>query len=162
MRLISTAVIDLQPKPKDALQVRVLFGNGNTIAATSKFEVFHHWQELLEIVQGLESSERNSLPGLLELAAQTWKDHPAPSTQDGIEAWVRAFCQRRDILKLAKSNDFREKLRNYLTLLIQHSQGRVCQREQAEECDKQIQNWLKLAAFVLRNREIKLQHQVNN
>ncbi len=156
------AVIDLQPKPKDALQVRVLFGNGNTIAATSKFEVFHHWQILLEIVEGLEASDRNSLPGLLELAAQTWKDHPAPSTQDGIEAWVRAFCQRRDILKLTKSTDFREKLRNYLTLLTQHSQERVFQREQAEECDKQIQNWLKLAAFVLRNREIKLKHQVNN
>ena len=145
-----------EKKPKDAVQVRVLFGNGNTIAATSKFEVFHHWQELLSIVEGLESSERNSLPGLLELAAQIWTDHPAPSTEDAIKAWVKAFCQRRDILKLTQSTDFSEKLRKYLILLIQNSQEKVCKREQAEEWHKQIQNWLKLAAFVLRNREITI------
>ena len=156
------AVIDLQQKPKDAVQVRVLFGNGNTIAASSKFEVFHHWQELLEMVQNLTTSEPNSLPGLFELAAQIWKDHPAPSTEDAIEAWVRAFCQRRDILKLTKSTDFQEKLREYLALLIKYSQEKVCKSEQAEECDKQIQNWLKLAAFVLRNREINLKNQVDN
>jgi CRISPR-associated protein Cmr2 len=144
------AVIDLEPKQKDAVQVRVLFGNGNTLSATSKFEVFHYWQELLETLQNLEVKERNSLSALLEQAAQTWKDHPAPLNKDAIEAWTRAFCQRREILnnQVFLARDFPSKLQEYLIKIIAQTQP--------QDCDSEIQNWLKLAAFVLRNREIKL------
>jgi CRISPR-associated protein Cmr2 len=135
---------------KDAVQVRVLFGNGNTLSATSKFHVFHCWQELLETVQKLKVSNCNSLPALLEQAAQTWKEHPAPLTRDAINVWVRAFSDRRDILAGNDSNSsaIEIQLARYLRSLIEQTQE--------SECDKQIQNWLKLAAFVLRNRQIKL------
>jgi CRISPR-associated protein Cmr2 len=144
------AVIDLEPKQKDAVQVRVLFGNGNTLSATSKFEVFHYWQELLETVQTLPTSDRNSLSALLEQAAQTWKEHPAPLNKDAIEAWTRAFCQRREILnnQVFLDRDFPTKLQKYLSKIIAQTQP--------QDCDSEIQNWLKLAAFVLRNREINL------
>lgn len=159
------AIIDWDRKPKDAVQVRVLFGNGNTLSATSKFKVFNHWQELLETIQNLEVSDRNSLPALLEQAAQTWKNHPAPLTQirtqengekDVIDVWVRAFCQRREILLEENSQVIEKQLAQYLRSLIKHTQEIENYQDKAEECDKQIQNWLKLAAFVLRNREIKL------
>ncbi len=157
------AVIEGKNPPKQekyAVQVRVIFGNGNILKATSKFEVFHYWQELLETIQNLEVSQRNSLPALFEQAAQTWQDHPAPPTKDAIAAWTKAFCDRRESLKIDQSatSDIQEKLSNYVQLLIEQTQDKPCQQEKAKECDKQIQNWLKLAAFVLRNREIKLKH----
>jgi CRISPR-associated protein Cmr2 len=34
-------------KKKDAVQVRVLYANGNILRATSKFNTFHQWQLLL-------------------------------------------------------------------------------------------------------------------
>ncbi len=165
---------------KDAVQVRVLFGNGNILTATSKFEVFHHWQELLESVEKLKLSDkpndmaesfrlasqqvvsplgqtqplRNSLPALLELAAQTWKDHPAP--KDAIEPWTQAFCQRRESLNIqsSTSQDFSDNLQAFLKIIIAQTQP--------QDCDREIENWLKLAAFVIRNREIKLKYKVNN
>jgi CRISPR-associated protein Cmr2 len=143
------AIIEGEHKPKDAVQVRVLFGNGNTLSATSKFEVFHHWQKLLETLQTLPNSDRNSLSALLEQAAQTWKEHPAPFTDPGvINAWVKAFCDRREILSQDNSKAIETQLALYLQSLIEQTQE--------SECDRQIQNWLKLAAFVLRNREINL------
>lgn len=144
------AIIDGENNPKDAVQVKVLFGNGNILSATSKFDVFHCWQELLETVQNLEVSDRHSLPALLEQAAQTWKDHPAPLNNSAIAAWTKAFCNQREILnnQALMAQDFPTKLQEYLTKIIAPTQP--------EDCDNEIQNWLKLAAFVLRNREIQL------
>jgi CRISPR-associated protein Cmr2 len=56
---------------KDAVQVRVLYSNGNTLNATSKFGVFHSWQSLLNATPNLESA-------MFEQAAQLWSQHPAP------------------------------------------------------------------------------------
>ena len=142
------AVIEGENKPKDAVRVRVLFGNGNSLSATSKFQVFNCWQQLLETVTKLEVKERNSLPALLEQAAQTWQDHPAP--QDAIEPWAKAFCQRRESLNRQNSftQDFANSLQTFLKAIFTQTQP--------QDRDGEIQNWLKLAAFVIRNREIKI------
>ena len=139
--------INGENKPKDAVQVRVLFANGNILSATSKFEVFHCWQQLIEVVRELDIGDVYSLSALFELAAQNWQNHPAPFTEDAIKAWTRVFCDRREIVSDLK---FPEKLLEYLQKIIAQTQE--------EDRDSEIKNWLKLAAFVLRNREIKLKN----
>ena len=145
------AVVAGENKPKDAVQVRVLFGNGNLLSATSKFEVFNCWQQLLESGVKLEVNDRNSLPALLEQAAKTWKEHPA--TKKAIEPWTQAFCSRRESLSdlSSMSQDFSHSLQTFLKIIFAQTQS--------QDCDREIQNWLKLAAFVLRNREIKLKQK---
>ncbi|MFO0143146.1 MAG: type III-B CRISPR-associated protein Cas10/Cmr2, partial [Aphanizomenon sp.] len=51
---------------KDAVQVRVLYGNGNTLKSTAKFDVFSEWQQL--ITNDLESA-------IFEQAASLWSQH---------------------------------------------------------------------------------------
>ena len=60
-------------KEKDAVQVKVLFGSGNVLQATSQFSVFNQWTELVNIRQ------ENIEGSLFEQAAQLWKQHPAPA-----------------------------------------------------------------------------------
>lgn len=137
----------LEPAKKDAVQVRVIYSNGNTLKATSKFKVFDQWRSLLE--GPVTSEQETSLPALFEQAAQVWEQHPAPMPE-AIVPWVTAFCDRRDLFKddpEAKQN-FHEKLTSFLQDLWH--------RTSEEDRDCEIQTWLKLAAFVLRNRHIKL------
>ncbi|PSB28966.1 type III-B CRISPR-associated protein Cas10/Cmr2 [filamentous cyanobacterium Phorm 46] len=129
-------------KQKDAVQVRILYGNGNILQATCKFDVFHQWQELIAIPD-LDSA-------IFEQAATIWNQHPAP-IYEAIEPWTNAFCSRREALK--GDELMREEFQR---LLIQFLQGLWQTTESGTECDRQINNWLKLAAFLIRNRDIKL------
>jgi len=124
------------------VQVRILYGNGNILKATCKFDVFHQWQELIAI-PGLDSA-------IFEQAATIWNQHPAP-IYEAIEPWTNAFCSRREALK--GDELMREEFQR---LLIQFLQGLWQTTESGTECELQINNWLKLAAFLIRNRDIKL------
>ncbi|MFM5997996.1 MAG: type III-B CRISPR-associated protein Cas10/Cmr2 [Dolichospermum sp.] len=129
-----------EKKAKDAVQVRVIYGNGNTLKSTAKFDVFYQWQQLIQ--QDLESA-------IFEQAASLWSQHPAPS-QEAIIPWSRLFCDRRDQFQEDKDNkkQFQEALADFLKALFITTQSKYL--------DSEIQNWLKLAAFVKRNRHIKL------
>ncbi|AFZ61248.1 type III-B CRISPR-associated protein Cas10/Cmr2 [Anabaena cylindrica FACHB-243] len=125
---------------KDAVQVRVLYGNGNTLKSTAKFDVFHQWQQLIK--GDLDSA-------IFEQAASLWSQHPAPS-QEAIKPWTKLFCDRRDQFQTDKTakEQFQIALADFLTALFSTTQ--------TKNLDTEIQNWLKLAAFVKRNRHIKL------
>jgi CRISPR-associated protein Cmr2 len=126
-------------KCKDAVQVRVIYGNGNVLRATSKFDTFNLWQELLEIAD-LESA-------IFEQAATVWEQHPVP-TPEAIAMWCKAFCDRREQL----TDDNRERFHKALTNFLE----RLWVTTEAKDCDREVQNWLKLAAFTLRKRNIKI------
>jgi CRISPR-associated protein Cmr2 len=138
---------------KDAVQVRVLYGNGNILKATSKFDVFDQWRKLIDFQQQHPEID----PALFEQAAEVWSQHPVPMPA-AISAWTQAFCSRRDAL----SNDpalqaqFRHHLASLLGDLWLTAQHDADERKMAQERDRQVQNWLKLAAFVLRQRDIKI------
>jgi len=129
---------------KDAVQVQVLYGNGNKLTATSKFEVFSQWQSILSLIDNLE-------PSLFEQAASLWEQHPAP-VYEAIPAWVTAFCNRRDFFagNDADKEKFAKALSEWLKTLWEKTQDDPKERQEA------IMNWLKLAAFVLRKRHIVL------
>jgi CRISPR-associated protein Cmr2 len=129
---------------KDAVQVRVMYQNGNILASTSKFKVFKCWRKLLEISKKLELDAL-----LFEQVATVWAQHPAPDLT-AIDPWCRAFCDRREALKNDKeiSQIFRDALVNFLTKLMQYTQP--------AELDAEVKNWLKLAAFTVRRRHIEL------
>lgn len=144
---------DGQKYPKDAVQVRVLYGNGNILKATSKFDVLNQWKELVNFQQQHPEID----PALFEQAAEVWRQHPVPMLT-AIPTWTQAFCSRRDALSsdLDLQNQFREYLANLLSDLWLTAQYDSDERKMAKERDRQIQNWLKLAAFVLRKRDIKI------
>jgi len=123
---------------KDAVQVRVIYGNGNMLRATCKFDTFRQWQALLSLPK-LE-------PALFEQAATVWEQHPVP-IYEAIDAWCIAFCDRREKLTDNK-DDFQAALANFFKDLWTTTE--------AKDRDREIQNWLKLAAFTLRKREIKI------
>lgn len=125
---------------KDAVQIRILYGNGNTLKSTAKFDVFHEWQKLL-------TSPEDS--AIFEQAASLWSQHPAPN-QAALIPWTKVFCDRRDQFQNNESakKDFQSNLAEFLSKLLLTTK--------AEELDNEIQSWLKLAAFVKRNRDIKL------
>ncbi|MBW4667108.1 MAG: type III-B CRISPR-associated protein Cas10/Cmr2 [Cyanomargarita calcarea GSE-NOS-MK-12-04C] len=126
---------------KDAVQVRILYGNGNTLKATAKFDIFHQWQELIQVNPDIEAS-------IFEQATNLWEKHPAP-IKEAIPAWTQAFCDRREQLKDETiKQQFQQVLSKFLSNLWDTTTP--------EELDTQIQTWLKLAAFTLRNRKIKL------
>lgn len=131
---------DGEEKKKDAVQVRVIYGNGNTLKSTAKFDVFHEWQQL--ITNDLESA-------IFEQAASFWSQHPAPSLE-AIVPWTRLFCDRRDQFQNDQdgTNDFQQKLAEFLKALFITTE--------TKQLDNEIQNWLKLAAFVKRKRDIKV------
>ncbi len=128
---------------KDAVQVRVLYGNGNILKSTAKFDVFHQWQNLTS------NPSLQTEAAIFEQASTLWSQHPAPMIE-AIVPWTRAFCDRRDQFlgdELAKK-DFQDALSEFLKTLWDMTEEK--------NRDSEIQNWLKLAAFVKRNREIKL------
>jgi len=125
---------------KDAVQVRVLYSNGNTLKSTAKFDVFSEWQQL--ITNDLESA-------IFEQAASLWSQHPAPSLE-AIVPWTKAFCDRRDQFQNDEDakKDFQKQLANFLTALFITTE--------TKQLDNEIESWLKLAAFVKRKRDIKV------
>ncbi|MDJ0507494.1 MAG: type III-B CRISPR-associated protein Cas10/Cmr2 [Nostocales cyanobacterium LE14-WE12] len=153
-----------EKKAKDAVQVRVLYGNGNTLKSTAKFCVFHQWQQL--ITNDLESA-------IFEQAASLWSQHPAPSLE-AIVPWTKAFCDRRDQFQNDEDakKEFQKQLADFLTALfitsltvgdksnrrleIASTQTKPTSVGYSESLDNEIQSWLKLAAFVKRNRDIKV------
>ncbi|RMF25723.1 MAG: type III-B CRISPR-associated protein Cas10/Cmr2 [Cyanobacteria bacterium J083] len=126
-------------KQKDAVQVRAIYGNGNILKATVKFDVFHQWQQLLN--QPVESS-------IFEQAATLWEQHPIP-TLNAITPWTIAFCNRREQLTEEIAQQFQQQLANFIKDLWQTTEPKIR--------DNEIKNWLKLAAFVKRNRQINIQ-----
>jgi CRISPR-associated protein Cmr2 len=134
---------NLKGEAKDAVQVRVLYGNGNSLQSTAKFAVFNEWRALLTATTDLE-------PALFEQAAQLWEEHPAPVIE-ATKPWVNAFCERREFFNSKPEKEreiFQQRLSDFLR--------EIWQQTLPKERDQQIQNWLKLAAFVLRKRNIKL------
>jgi CRISPR-associated protein Cmr2 len=127
---------------KDAVQVRVMYGNGNTLSATSKFLVFDTWRQLLT-----KSKELKLDAAIFEQAATIWTQHPAPN-MDAIESWCRAFCSRRDALTDENCEEFRPVLSEFIRTLSAHTRS--------TQIDDEINHWLKLSAFILRRRKIKI------
>jgi CRISPR-associated protein Cmr2 len=126
---------------KDAVQARVIYGNGNILKVTAKFDIFKQWKEL--ITDDLESA-------MFEQAATIWGQHPAP-IKLAIKPWTQAFCSRRDFFKDDEENqkNFEKKLASFIEDLWDTT-------EPENKLDSEVQNWLKLAAFVIRNRNIKI------
>ncbi|MGF1588850.1 MAG: type III-B CRISPR-associated protein Cas10/Cmr2 [Pleurocapsa sp.] len=135
---------DHQDSYKDAVQVRAIYGNGNILKATAKFSVFNCWRELVDFAQQHDELDW----AIFEQAAEMWLQHPAP--QQAIVQWTKAFCDRRNVFKnnSESRNIFAQKLSDLLSKLFAYS-------PKNEQGDREIKNWLKLAAFNLRNRQIK-------
>jgi CRISPR-associated protein Cmr2 len=145
------AVIEGKTIPKDAVQVRVLYGNGNILKATAKFQVFEQWRTLLNPAPDFQPES-----ALFEQAAQLWEQHPAP-IEAAIEPWTKAFCQRREQLTNPDERDnFQQALTHFMTQSWRYAQQTATQEKTGKNCYSELQNWLKLAAFVIRNRVIKL------
>ncbi|MEA5537018.1 type III-B CRISPR-associated protein Cas10/Cmr2 [Crocosphaera sp. XPORK-15E] len=124
---------------KNAVQVRVIYGNGNILKATTKFEVFEQWKNLIEL-DNIESS-------LFEQAANLWTQHPSPM-KEAIHPWIIAFCHRREKLNDDISKSFETALSKFLYYLWENTPE--------EQLNQEVQSWLRLAAFVKRNRQIQL------
>ncbi|MFW6359790.1 MAG: type III-B CRISPR-associated protein Cas10/Cmr2, partial [Chroococcales cyanobacterium] len=101
-------------KAKDAVQVRVLYGNGNVLKATAKFEVLNQWQDLVTFAES--NPELDS--AIFEQAASIWQQHPIP-VKAAISPWVTAFCDRREGLKANEVTQaqFQELLTQFIQLL---------------------------------------------
>jgi CRISPR-associated protein Cmr2 len=150
-------VLEPTERKKNAVQVRVLYGNGNVLKATTKFETFNLWRGLMDL--GLE-------PALFEQAAQVWAQHPVPK-ETAIVAWTNAFSDRRDVFKdrdlngasaFAEDHD-RDKDRDTKQEFINHMSEwltKMWETNDESTRDDEIGYWLKLAAFVLRKRDISL------
>ncbi|WP_175561027.1 type III-B CRISPR-associated protein Cas10/Cmr2 [Hydrococcus rivularis] len=128
---------------KDAVQVRAIYGNGNILKATAKFDVFNCWRNLVEYAQQHKEIDWS----IFERAAEIWLQHPAP--QQAIRQWTKAFCERRNVFKKDSGDRdiFATKLSDLLSNLFIYNSTN-------EQRDREIRNWLKLAAFVKRNRQI--------
>jgi len=132
---------------KDAVQVRVLYGNGNVLTATSKYDVLDTWKALLTTADNLDSTSKHAL---FEQAAALWEQHPAPYPapleEGAIAAWTHVFCLRREALTDKTREGFRSALENFIETLQA--------KTQPENFNRELRSWLKLAAFTLRNRLI--------
>jgi CRISPR-associated protein Cmr2 len=127
---------------KDAIEIRVIYSNGNILKATTKFDAFKQWQVLVDQHQDLEDA-------IFEQAAIVWDKHPAP-TMAAIEPWCRAFVERRQIFE--GNDEPKEQFCSDLRQFI----GIMHELNLPEDIDEQIRNWLKLAAFTIRRRKIEL------
>ncbi len=125
---------------KDAIQTRVLYGNGNNLTTTSKFDTFKQWQDLLNF---------NLEPSLFEQAAQTLEQHPIP-IREAIVPWVNGFCDRREQVKALNSEQQQEFIKAFQAWIDETF--RTNPKEKALE---ELRNGCKLAAFVKRNRAIR-------
>ncbi len=94
---------------KDAVTVRVLYGNGNIIQATAKFAVFELWQGLIDVFPGIEAS-------IFEQAANLWNQHPVP-VLNAIQPWTQVFCDRNPIKMILASRSKKTKLSNFIPIL---------------------------------------------
>ena len=132
---------------KDAVQVRVLYGNGNILKATAKFSVFDKWQKLLNVNSEIDAA-------IFEQAANIWSQHPAPMIE-AIGPWTQAFCDRREQLQGDESmrQKFQGYLAEFLVGLFDEPQRR---REHREGRGDEVERWLKLAAFTIRTRKVEL------
>lgn len=132
---------------KDAVQVRVLYGNGNgnIMKTTAKFERFQEWRQLLNLQQDHPDIFD---PALFEQAAMIWEQHPAPS-QEAIEPWTNAFCSRRDAFSAEEEGP----RQSFQTTLVQWLTG-MYESFAEQSRHQEIRFWLKLAAFTLRKRKI--------
>ena len=137
--------------PKDSVQVRVLFANGNQLVSTCKFDTFDKWKDLLDFDWKLLGQKQDQ-SSLFEQAAQLWEQHPAP-TLEAVPDWARLFCSRRDLFRgeSEQKDRFQAKLVEFIQHFWQHSLP-----AQPAAWDLAIKNWFKLAAFVLRNRTVEL------
>ncbi len=133
---------DDKKQPKDAIEIRVIYSNGNMLKATTKFEAFKQWQVLIDRHQDLEDA-------IFEQAAIVWEKHPAPMLE-AIEPWCRAFVERRQIFE--GNDDTKEQFCNDFQQFI----SIMHKLNLPENIDEQIRNWLKLAAFTIRRRKIQL------
>jgi CRISPR-associated protein Cmr2 len=125
---------------KDAVQVRVLYGNGNILKSTAKFDVFYQWQQLLA---------GNSDASLFEAVAGLWQQHPIPMIE-AIEVWVKAFSSRRENLTTENREAFQKDLSNFLKHLW------LTTENDPNDLNEAVRSWMKLAAFMTRKREIKI------
>lgn len=128
---------DGETQKKDAVQLRVIYGNGNILTATCKFDTFKVWQSLLTI-EGIEAST-------FETAATLLEQHPIP-VYEAIEPWVNAFTERRSNLKDVQKSDLQKYLARFLTELWNTTNS--------NDREQEAKNWLKAAAFNLRTRKI--------
>jgi CRISPR-associated protein Cmr2 len=154
-----------QKQVKDAVQVRVIYGNGNILKATSKFDVFNQWRELIIDFPELDAS-------LFEQTAQLLEAHPIPN-ESAIKFWVKAFSDRREQLSKLDTNQkesFKESFIDVLTKFIEnfwqtngiYPSKEKEQKEADQKRDQQLKTWFKLAAFIKRNRTIKLGQELCN
>jgi CRISPR-associated protein Cmr2 len=126
--------------------VRVIYGNGNILKATAKFDAFELWRELLNLKNlDLENLD----PAIFEQAAEIWRQHPVPSEQ-AIKPWTIAFSDRRDTFtgKDAEKEQFIVMLSDWLQ--------KMWTTTDKTDRDQEIGYWLKLAAFMLRKRKIQI------
>ena len=124
---------------KDAVQVRVIYNNGNVLKATAKFEVFKMWKNLISLP--------NLDAAIFEQVAEVWGQHPVP-LYEAIQPWTQSFCLRREQLVGDTTGDFQGGLAEFIEALWLTTES--------EKLDRQLQSWCKLAAFVIRKRDIKL------
>jgi CRISPR-associated protein Cmr2 len=134
--------IPAKKRAKDAIEIRVIYSNGNMLKATAKFEAFQQWQELVDRHQNLEDA-------IFEQAAMVWEKHPAPILA-AIEPWCRAFVERRQIFE--DNDDAKEQFCGDLQQFIDI----MHKLNLPDNIDEQICNWLKLTAFTIRRRNIQL------
>jgi CRISPR-associated protein Cmr2 len=135
-----------EERPKNAVQVRVIYGNGNILKATAKFDAFMLWRELLNLKNlDLENLD----PAIFEQAAEIWKQHAVPAEQ-AIRPWAVAFSDRRDTFagKDAEKEQFIVMLSDWLQ--------KMWTTTDKTDRDQEIGYWLKLAAFTLRKRKIQI------
>jgi CRISPR-associated protein Cmr2 len=112
------------------------------LKATAKFDVFHLWQQLL-------NTNIQEKTAIFEQAATLWSQHPAP-VLTALSSWTKAFCARRELF--ADDDGARDAFQQHLAQFL----DALWQTTSEKNLDREIQNWLKLAAFVIRNRTIKL------
>jgi CRISPR-associated protein Cmr2 len=134
--------IPAKKRAKNAIEIRVIYSNGNMLKATAKFEAFQQWQKLIDNNRDLEDA-------IFEQAAIVWDKHPAP-TVDAIEPCCRAFVEQRQVFE---GND---ELKEQFCSDLQQFINIMHKLNLQEDLDEQICNWLKLAAFTIRRRNIQL------
>lgn len=75
---------------KDALQIRIIYGNGNILKVTGKFSLFEEWQRLIDRIETWQPEA-----ALFEQAAQWYEQNPIPCLE-AIAPWTQFFCLRRE------------------------------------------------------------------
>ncbi|WP_072619156.1 type III-B CRISPR-associated protein Cas10/Cmr2 [Spirulina major] len=126
--------------PKDAIQTRVLYSNGNSLTTTSTFDTFKQWQALLTF---------DLDPSLFEQAAQTLEQHPIP-IEGAIAPWVQGFCDRREQLKALDPEDQKALITAFQTWI-----DSTWRTNTSPGINRQLRAGCKLAAFMQRNRAIR-------